>query len=196
MYTLEEAADIATQRQAYEGGAAAQALPTVVRQLNSVTGTVTEGTRAERGSAVGMADGDLFRETDTGWVYRFNSLAWKFFAGVGFGSNAARTAITPVSADDDGAAFVVTDTGTNNGVWRITGGAWAQVLPLATLTVATSFRVGTNDVVKARGAAVADVASADATDLATAITLANETKAQLNAWLARARAATGHGLIS
>jgi hypothetical protein len=47
-----------------------------------------------------------------------------------------------------------------------------------------------------RLAAVADVASADATDLAEVITLANEIKAQLNTWLARARATGGHGLIA
>lgn len=65
----------------------------------------------------------------------------------------------------------------------------------SSINVATSFKVATVKVVGAQGAAVADVASPDAVDLASAITLANETKAQLNAWLSRARAATGHGLI-
>lgn len=46
----------------------------------------------------------------------------------------------------------------------------------------------------AQGAAVADVASANATDLPTAITLVNEIKAQVNTAFARLRAATGHGL--
>lgn len=58
---------------------------------------------------------------------------------------------------------------------------------------AAQYRVNGTQVVGARGAAVADVASANASDLATAITLANETKTQVNAWLARARA---HGLIA
>lgn len=53
--------------------------------------------------------------------------------------------------------------------------------------------VAATQVVGAQGAAVADVASADATDLASVITLANETKAQLNTLLARQRA---HGLIA
>lgn len=52
--------------------------------------------------------------------------------------------------------------------------------------------VNGTQVVGARGSAVADVASADATDLASAISLVNELKAQLNAWLAEART---HGLI-
>lgn len=47
-----------------------------------------------------------------------------------------------------------------------------------------------------QGAAVSDVASADATDLASVITLANEAKVQLNALLAELRAATGHGIIA
>ena len=56
--------------------------------------------------------------------------------------------------------------------------------------------VSTVQVVGARKNAVADVASANATDLATAITLANETKAQMNALLNRVRSGTGHGLIT
>ena len=52
---------------------------------------------------------------------------------------------------------------------------------------------GGNQVVSARQAAVATVASADATDLASALTLANETKAQLNDLLAKLRT---HGLIA
>jgi hypothetical protein len=60
--------------------------------------------------------------------------------------------------------------------------------------VTGEYRVSGNAVVKARGAAVADVASPDATDLATAITLVNEIKAQLNTAFARLRSTTGHGL--
>ena len=65
-----------------------------------------------------------------------------------------------------------------------------------TLDLTTSLKVAGTKVLGAQGAAVANVASADATDLATVLTLANETKAQLNAWLARARASGGHGLIA
>jgi hypothetical protein len=65
-----------------------------------------------------------------------------------------------------------------------------------TVNATTQYNVAGTKVLGAQGAAVADVASADATDLPTVITLANEIKAQFNTWLARARAATGHGLIS
>lgn len=51
-------------------------------------------------------------------------------------------------------------------------------------------------VVRDRGAAVADVASANATDLASVILVANECKQELNLLLARLRAPTGHGLIA
>ena len=48
-------------------------------------------------------------------------------------------------------------------------------------------------VIGARGAAVASVASANATDLASVITLANELKSVQNTWLSRART---HGMIA
>lgn len=71
-----------------------------------------------------------------------------------------------------------------------------SVTPLfTTVNVTTQYNVAGTKVVGAQGAAVADVASPDATDLPTVITLANEIKAQFNTWLARARASTGHGLI-
>lgn len=66
----------------------------------------------------------------------------------------------------------------------------------ATLNIATEYQIASTKVVGARGAAVADVASANATDLPTAITLVNEVKAQVNTAFARLRAATGHGLWS
>jgi hypothetical protein len=68
--------------------------------------------------------------------------------------------------------------------------------PVFLVDTTGNIKIGGTYVVKAQGAAVADVASADATDLATVITLANETKAQFNTWMARARAATGHGLVA
>jgi hypothetical protein len=65
-------------------------------------------------------------------------------------------------------------------------------------TIDTSgyIKVAGTYVIKSQGAAVADVASANATDLASAITLVNEQKTQINALLARLRAATGHGIIA
>lgn len=53
-----------------------------------------------------------------------------------------------------------------------------------------------NRVLSTRGAAVAAVASANATDLATAITLVNEIKAQLNTFMTRFRVTGGHGSIA
>lgn len=67
---------------------------------------------------------------------------------------------------------------------------------VTTVDASTSYKVGGTKVIGAQGAAVADVASADATDLPTVITLANEIKAQVNTAFARLRAATGHGLWS
>lgn len=57
--------------------------------------------------------------------------------------------------------------------------------------VTGSYKKSGVQVVGAQGAAVADASSPDATDLATAITLVNELKAQLNTAFARLRA---HGL--
>lgn len=76
--------------------------------------------------------------------------------------------------------------------------AFAMASTVATniFNATTSFQQGGVKVVGAQGAAVADAASPDATDLATAITLVNELKAQLNTLLARLRASTGHGLIA
>ena len=70
-----------------------------------------------------------------------------------------------------------------------------DMLPIGNVDVPAGkvFKVNTIQVVGARGAAVADVASANATDLATAITLVNELKAQVNTLLARVRT---HGLIA
>jgi hypothetical protein len=58
---------------------------------------------------------------------------------------------------------------------------------------ADAYEVAGTQVVGAQGAAVADAANADATDLPSALALVNELKAQFNAALARARA---HGLIA
>lgn len=155
-----------------------------------VSGAFTADTRANRLAAVGMQSGDEWLETDTGWLYYHTGLAWAYKTGINTGTDAARGAITPAS-NDNGALFYTTDTGA---LWEVSAAAWVN--RFVTVSATTEFKVGVNKVVGARGAAVADVASADATDLASAITLANETKAQLNTLLARVRAATGHGLIA
>lgn len=154
----------------------------------SADASFTFGLRAARPAA--GAQGDRFLATDRNWLYYYTGTQWAIVAGLTFGTDATRAAITP-DATDNGAAFYTTDT---NKLWRVSGGAWVD--SFVSLDVTTSYEVAGVKVVGARGAAVADVASADATDLATVLTLANETKAQLNTLLARVRAATGHGLIS
>lgn len=64
------------------------------------------------------------------------------------------------------------------------------------VTAAGNVEIGGNKVLSTRGAAVAAVASANATDLPTAITLVNEIKAQLNTFMSRFRVTGGHGAIA
>jgi len=162
---------------------------TSIRELGgSADASFTFGTRATR-PASGAA-GDRFFATDRNWLYYYTGIAWAIVAGLAFGTDATRAAITP-DATDNGAAFYATDTGI---LWSVAAGAWFN--KFVDIAATTGFKVGANYVVKARGTAVTDVAAADATDLATVITLANESKAQLNTLLARLRAATGHGLIA
>jgi len=52
-----------------------------------------------------------------------------------------------------------------------------------------TFNTDMAEAIKPQAAAVADIATVDATDLATAITLANANKAKINALLASLRAA-------
>lgn len=140
------------------------------------------------------AQGDRYYATDIGarggYLYYYTGTVWELLTGWASGTDAQRSAYAP-DTTDDGGYFWTTDTGK---VWEVSSGAWVD--RFVDIAVATGFKVGANYVVKARGTAVADVASADAIDLATVITLANENKAQLNALLARVRAATGHGLIA
>lgn len=179
----------ATQRQV--GALATDTLDQfeTIRDLaGSADSSFTFGSRSSRPSSGAL--GDRFFATDRDWLYLWNGTAWEIIAGVHSGTDAQRAAITP-DTTDNGAYWWATDTGK---LWEVSGGAWVD--RFVDIAVTAGFKVGTNYVVKARGAAVADVASADASDLATVITLANETKTQLNALLSRARAATGHGLIA
>lgn len=178
----------ATQRQigALETSTIEQ-FQTIRTLAGSADASFTFGPRASRPTS--GAEGDRFLATDRNWLYYYTGTQWAIVVGLAFGTDAARAAITP-DATDNGAAWYTTDT---NKLWRVSGGAWVD--SFVSLDVTTSYEVGGVKVVGARGAAVADVASADATDLATVIALANETKAQLNTLLARVRAATGHGLI-
>lgn len=158
----------------------------------SADSSFTFGARGSRPTS--GAEGDRYFASDIGArggvLYFWNGVAWEIVVGVASGTDAERAAYTP-DATDNGLIFWTTDTCK---LWEVAGGAWVD--RFVSLDATTSYEVAGVKVVGARGAAVADVASADATDLATAITLVNETKAQLNLLLARVRAATGHGLIT
>lgn len=136
----------------------------------------TFGSRASR-PASGL-EGDRFFATDRNWLYYFTGTAWAFVAGLAFGTNAARAAITP-DASDNGAAFYTTDT---NKLWRVSGGAWVD--GFVSIDVTTSYEVGGVKVIGAQGAAVADPAGG--------VTVDAEARTAINLVLARLRA---HGLI-
>lgn len=184
------AADIdvtSAQRQAAEGLESFTSF-TSIRALTSGAGALTVGARSGKPGSAGLLD--FYYETDTYWLYYYSGTKWLFLTGLNYGTNATRAAIT-VTANDNGASYFTTDTGK---LWRVVAGAWAD--QFTTIELTTAVKIASNQIIGTRKAAVNDVASADATDLATVLLVANETKAQLNAWLARARAATGHGLIA
>ncbi len=105
---------------------------------------------------------------------------------VGLPTNSGTVTNVSITGDAGNGLNVAGSPITSSGTIAITFGA--------TINVATSYKVAGVKVIGAQGAAVADVASADATDLPSVITLANEMKAQVNTAFARLRAATGHGL--
>ena len=177
----------ATQRQV--GALATDTLDqfqTIRTLQGSADAAFTFGPRAARPAS--GAEGDRFFADDRNTLYYYTGVQWAVVVGFDSGTDATRAAITP-DATDDGMFFYATDTGK---LWEVAGGAWVD--RFVDIAVTTGFKVGTNYVVKARGAAVADVASADATDLPTALTLVNEIKAQVNTAFARLRSTTGHGL--
>jgi len=191
MANIYDAPDIDTSMALRQVGATQESFVAFqsIRTLpGSASSTFSFGAHASR-PASGLT-GDNYFETDRGWLYYYSGTAWLYESGVNVGTNATRAAIT-VTANDNGALFFTND---QNKWWRVEGGAWVDKSVSFDLT--TSLKINGTKVIGARGAAVADVASADATDLATAITLVNEIKAQLNTLLARTRAATGHGLIA
>lgn len=189
-YDVEGAQDIAVETQAYDAqGAAAQAIAQTVRSQSGTAAALTSDTRANKATTTGSLANDLYYETDTGFTYRWSGTAWVFAWGIGRGSAATLAAIT-VTAADNGAEFYVTDTGS---WWYVAAGVWVE---RTKLNVVTEYKVGGNKVLGARGAAVAAVASPDATDLATAQTLVNEIKAQLNTFISRFRVTGGHGSIA
>lgn len=119
--------------------------------------------------------------------------------GLTFGAAGATVTLAGTLAVANGGTGATTAAGARTSLGAAASGVNTDISQLngaSQVDVSTSFKKSGVKVVGAQGASVADVASADATDLATALTLANETKAQLNTLLARLRAATGHGLIA
>lgn len=175
---VDSALDIRTALVANQAQAGVQSQFQSVRQLTTTQAVVTRDTRLVRQSATGTAD-DIFIETDTGWAYVSDGTAWHYWAGVNQGSYGVMTGLA-VTAEDEGALFLVTTAGTNYGLWRVTGGAFVKELLPASPDVQTSYRVAGNDVVKARGAAIPDAAGGATVDV--------EARAAINALLAHFRA--------
>lgn len=159
---------------------------TTIRSLpGSASGAFSFGAHASRPAS--GAIGDQYLSTDRNTIYYYTGTVWMYSTGVNSGTNAVRAAIG-VTANDNGSLFFTND---QNKLWRVEGGVWVD--KFVTLDLTTSVKVAGTKVIGAQGAAVADAASADATDLATAITLVNELKGKVNTLLARVRA---HGLIA
>lgn len=90
-----------------------------------ISGTLTAGTRADRGNAVNEQNGDRWLETDTGLVYYYAS-GWHYETGVATGADGSR--FIP-SADDNGALWLVTDTNPRK-LYEVSGGAWVLLATL------------------------------------------------------------------
>lgn len=165
------------QRQAAEAQVIATENFVSVRELSSGAGNLSTGTRASKPASGAL--NDFFFETDTHWLYYWSGTAWLFMAGLNFGTNAARAAIT-VTANDNGAHFFTTD---QNKLWQVSGGAWTD--RFVTLDLTTSLKIAGTKVLGAQGAAVADPAGGAVIDV--------EARVQLSLLLARERA---HGLIA
>lgn len=190
---IDEAQGIATQTQAYEAGSiATQFTATTVRSQSGTAAALTTDTRANKAATTGSLADDLYLESDTNWLWRWNGIAWAFVTGLYVATDTTRTALT-ISAADNGALFFATDAGI---LWKVEAGVWVN--KFSVITASTSFNVGANKVLGARGAAVAAVATADAGVAydATAQTLINEIKAQLNTFMSRFRVSGGHGSIA
>ena len=102
---------------------------TYIYQANGVTlewgnlsalGSTIVGTRGGMGTP--SAPYTLYVQSDTGWVYQADSTgaSYTFLVGIAFGTDAARLALT-ISASDNGAIFITTDT---RAFWYVSGGSW------------------------------------------------------------------------
>jgi hypothetical protein len=90
--------------------------------LSALGATVT-GTRSGMGTP--LAPNTIYVQTDTGWVYLADSTgtSYSFLVGIAFGTDATRLGLT-ISAADDGAIFITTDT---NMFWYVAGGVWVAM---------------------------------------------------------------------
>lgn len=139
-----EAPDIDTTMAQRQVGASADIINNFVaaRTVSSGAGELSTGTRSTK--PAGAALNDFYFETDTGWLYYWSGATWKFMAGMNFGTNATRAAIT-VTANDNGASFFTTD---QNKLWRVEAGAWVD--KTVSFDVTTSLKVAGTKVVGAR----------------------------------------------
>lgn len=182
-YDIEQAEGIATQAQAYEAqGVASQAIAQTVRSQSGTEAALTTDTRANKATTTGSLANDLYLESDTNWLWRWTGTAWAFVTGLYVASDATRTALT-ISAADNGVLFFATDTGI---LWKVEGGVWVN--KFSVITAATSFNIGANKVLGARGAAVADPTGGAVIDV--------EARTALIALLNRFRVTGGHGAIA
>jgi hypothetical protein len=79
--------------------------------------------------------GYQYFETDTQAAYVDNGSHWIFEAGVAYGTNAARLALT-ISTYDSGLLWLASDT---LRLWRVVAGAWADVTPTAATAATRAF---------------------------------------------------------
>lgn len=159
-----EAPDILVEASMRQIGAAEADVSQLYQTTRSagsvVTGAFTAGSRADRTSSVGEADGDRWLETDTGLLYYYDS-GWHYETGVATGSDASR--FSP-SADDNGALWLVTDTNPRK-LYEVSGGAWALLATLLSVEgdAVTDYTDNIAGSVSATLAAIPDPADSPAT---------------------------------
>jgi hypothetical protein len=127
---VDEAMGIRTERQAEEAAVGVAAVPESLRSagVGVTESNFTEGSRADRASTTGSVENDLFYESDSRLLYRWDGVQWLYVTGIYAASNAARLALT-ITTNDNGVLFFATDTGA---LWEVAAGAWvARVFGVA-----------------------------------------------------------------
>jgi len=132
----------AAQRQAAEAQESFISFTSIRSLGGAADSSFSFGPRASRPSS--GAQGDRYFATDRNWFYYYTGVVWAIVAGLMFGTDATRAAITP-DATDNGAAFYTTDT---NKLWRVSGGAWVD--SFVSIDVTTGYEVSGTKVIGAR----------------------------------------------